>query len=127
MRIIGITIPDNKRLEIALTEVYGIGFSRAGEILDALSIDRGKRSNELTDDEEVKIRKYIEENYIIEGDLRRRVSSDIKRQQDIKSYRGMRHSRKLPCRGQRTKTNSRTRRGNIRKTMGTGRRKTEKK
>ncbi len=127
MRITGITIPDNKRLEIALTEVYGVGFARAKEILDDLSIDRGKKAKDLTDAEEVKIRKYIEENCIIEGDLRRQISSNVKRQQDIKSYRGMRHSRRLPCRGQRTKTNSRTRRGNVRKTMGTGRRKTEKK
>ncbi len=127
MRITGITIPDDKRLEIALTEVYGIGFSRAKEILDALSIDRGKKAKDLTGAEEIKIRKYIEENCIIEGDLRRRIASNVKRQQDIKTYRGMRHSRRLPCRGQRTKTNSRTRRGNVRKTMGTGRRKTEKK
>jgi small subunit ribosomal protein S13 len=127
MRITGITIPDDKRLEIALTEVYGVGFSRAKEILDSLSIDRGKKAKDLTDAEEVKIRKYIEKHCVIEGDLRRQTASNIKRQQDIKSYRGMRHSRRLPCRGQRTKTNSRTRRGNVRKTMGTGRRKTEKK
>jgi small subunit ribosomal protein S13 len=127
MRITGITIPDQKRLEIALTEVYGIGIPMAKTILDSLSIDRGKKTKDLKEEEEIKLRKYIETNLIIEGDLRRQTSSNIKRQMDIKSYRGMRHSRKLPCRGQRTKTNSRTRRGNTRKTMGTGRRKTEKK
>lgn len=127
MRITGITIPDQKRLEIALTEVYGVGIQQARKILDSLSIDRGKKTKDLNEEEEVKLRKYIETNLIIEGDLRRQVSSNIKRQMDINSYRGMRHARKLPCRGQRTKTNSRTRRGNTRKTMGTGRRKTEKK
>ena len=127
MRISGITIPDKKRLKVALTEVYGIGISKSLSILNELSIDPDKKTKDLTESDEVKIRKFIESNVTIEGDLRRSVSSDIKRQQDIKSYRGMRHSRRLPCRGQRTKTNSRTRRGNIRKTMGTGRRKAEKK
>ncbi|MGM0628991.1 MAG: 30S ribosomal protein S13 [Patescibacteria group bacterium] len=127
MRIVGITIPEDKRLEIALTEVYGIGYSKAKEILDAVSVDRGKKVKDVTEDEEAKIRKYIEDNFTIEGDLRRLVSSNIKRQKDIKSYRGTRHLRSLPCRGQKTKNNSRTRRGNVRKTMGTGRRKTEKK
>ena len=127
MRITGITIPDQKRLEIALTEVYGIGVAQSRKILDSLSIDRGTKTKDLKEDEEIKLRKYVEANLIIEGDLKRQVSSNVKRQMDIKSYRGMRHSRKLPCRGQRTKTNSRTRRGNTRKTMGTGRRKAEKK
>ena len=127
MRVAGITIPVNKHLEIALTEVYGVGRPMAKQILDELSIDRSKKTKDLTEDEEVKIRKYIEENFIIEGDLKRLVSTNIKRQKDIKSYRGTRHSRSLPCRGQKTKNNSRTRRGNVRKTMGTGRRKAEKK
>ena len=127
MRIAGITIPDEKRLEIALTEVYGVGRPLAQKILDELSIDRGKKPKDLSDEEEQLIRKHIEEKVMIEGDLRRDVSSNIKRQKDIMTYRGMRHSRRLPCRGQRTKTNSRTRRGNTRKTMGTGRRKVDKK
>lgn len=127
MRVAGITIPDSKRLEIALTEVYGIGYANAGKILDELSIERSKKTKDVSEDEEIKIRKYIEDNFMIEGDLRRMVSSNIKRQKDIKSYRGSRHSRNLPCRGQKTKNNSRTRRGNVRKTMGTGRRKAEKK
>lgn len=127
MRIVGITIPENKHLEIALTEVYGIGYSKAREILEAVSVDKDKKVKDVTEEEDAKIRKYIEENCMIEGDLRRLVSSNIKRQKDIKSYRGSRHSRSLPCRGQKTKNNSRTRRGNVRKTMGTGRRKTEKK
>lgn len=127
MRIAGITIPDEKRLEVSLTEVYGVGRPLAVKILDELSIDRGKKAKDLSDDEENALRKHIEDSITIEGDLRRAVSSNIKRQKDIMTYRGMRHSKKLPCRGQRTKTNSRTRRGNTRKTMGTGRRKTEKK
>ncbi|MFP4022277.1 MAG: 30S ribosomal protein S13 [Candidatus Paceibacterota bacterium] len=127
MRIAGITIPDNKRLEVGLTKVYGIGLAESEKILNDLSIDKAKKPKDVTEKEEAEIRKYIESNYLIEGDLRRQVSSNIKRQMDIRSYRGTRHSKKLPCRGQRTKTNSRTRRGNTRKTMGTGRRKTEKK
>lgn len=127
MRIAGITVPDQKRLEIALTEVYGIGRPLAIKILNELSIDHGKKPGDLTEKEEQTLRKYVEDNILIEGDLRRDVSSNIKRQKDIMTYRGMRHSRRLPCRGQRTKTNSRTRRGNTRKTMGTGRRKVDKK
>ncbi len=127
MRISGITIPSEKYLEIALTEVYGLGRSLSIKILKELSIDRNKKVKDLTDEEEQLLRKHIEDNIIIEGDLRREVSSNIKRLKDITTYKGMRHSRKLPCRGQRTKTNSRTKRGNLRKTMGTGRRKVEKK
>ena len=125
MRILGITLPENKRMEIALTVVYGIGRPRALSILKAVNVDPGTRSKDLTVDQENAIRKIIE-GFKIEGDLRREVGSNIKRLKDIKTYRGMRHARHLPARGQRTKTNSRTVRGNVRKTMGSGRRKEEK-
>lgn len=126
MRILGITLPENKRIDIALTYLYGIGHSRAKEILTSAKVDSNKKSQEVTADEENAIRKAIE-SYKIEGDLKREVSGNIKRLKDVKSYRGSRHARSLPSRGQRTKTNSRTRRGNIRKTMGTGRRAVDKK
>ncbi len=126
MRILGITVPENKRLEIGLTCLYGVGHSRALEVLKQAKIPASKRSKELTVDEENAIRKIIEA-YKIEGDLKRQVAGNIKRLKDIKAYRGIRHMRGLPSRGQRTKTNSRTRRGNTRKTMGTGRRAVEKK
>jgi small subunit ribosomal protein S13 len=125
MRISGITIPDNKRLEIAITAVYGVGRPRAKEILEKLGIDMGRKAPTLTPEEENAIRKEIE-NFKTEGDLKREVAQNIKRLKDIKAYRGVRHQRHLPARGQRTKTNSRTVRGNVRKTMGSGRRKTEK-
>ena len=125
MRILGITIPDTKRLEIGLTCLYGIGHSRAKEILAKAGVDMGRKSKDLSVDEENAIRKIVEA-YKIEGDLKRQVSGNIKRLKDIKSYRGIRHLRGLPSRGQRTKTNSRTVRGNVRKTMGSGRRKVEK-
>lgn len=126
MRISGITIPDAKRLEIGLTVLYGIGRSRAKKILHDAKVDFGKKGKDVTSEEEARIRSVME-SIKIEGDLKREVSSNIKRLKDIKAYRGTRHQRGLPSRGQRTKTNSRTRRGNTRKTMGTGRRKVEKK
>ncbi len=125
MRILGITIPDNKRLEIGLTALYGIGRMRAKKILTAAGVDHGKKSPEITPAEEQKIRALVE-TMKVEGDLRRIVSGNIKRLKDIKAYRGVRHLRHLPVSGQRTKTNSRTVRGNVRKTMGSGRRKIEK-
>jgi len=127
MRILGITLPDQKRIEIALTTIYGIGRSRAQHVLRKAEIDFAKKPKDLSDAEENKIRKIIEEGFKIEGDLKRLMATNIKRLKDIKAYRGSRHARGLPSRGQRTKTNSRTRRGNIRKTMGTGRRKLDKK
>ena len=126
MRIAGITIPDSKRLEIGLTAVYGIGRVRAKKVLDAAKIDYGKKPGDLSSEEEAAISKIIGD-YRIEGELRREISGSIKRLKDIKSYRGDRHSRNLPARGQRTKTNSRSVRGNVRKTMTSGRRKVEKK
>ncbi len=126
MRILGVTIPDEKRLEISLTAVYGIGRPRAKKILDVLGLKHGTHAKDLTPDEEIKVRKAMEA-FTLEGDLRREVGTNIKRLKEIKSHRGARHAKKLPVRGQRTKTNSRTVRGNVRKTMGSGRRKADKK
>jgi len=126
MRILGITIPDDKRIEIALTAIFGIGRPRAHSILDEAKIPYEKKSKELTVEEENKIRTAIEKGgFKIEGDLKREVASNIKRLKDIKAYRGVRHMRRLPARGQRTKTNARTLKG-VKKTMGSGRRKVEK-
>ena len=124
MRIAGVTIPDNKHLEYGLTAVFGIGRSRAVSILSELNISEVKKPTELSTDEENAIREKIE-SFAIEGGLKREISGNIKRLKDIKSYRGMRHSRRLPARGQRTKTNARTLKG-VKKTMGSGRRKLEK-
>jgi len=126
MRILGISIPEEKRLEIGLTAVYGIGRSLAKKILKENNVDAGKKPKDLSTEEENKIRKSAE-SYKIEGDLKREVSGNIRRLKDIKSYRGIRHLRGLPARGQRTKTNSRTRRGNVRKTMGSGKKTVDKK
>ena len=126
MRISGITIPDNKRLEYGLRIIFGVGHSLALAVLKNAKVDPVKKSKDLTPEEENAIRREIEK-YTIEGDLKRDISSNVKRLKDIKAYRGIRHLRGLPVRGQRTKTNSRTRRGNQRKTMGTGRRAVEKK
>jgi len=126
MRILGITLPDEKRLEIGLTTIFGIGRSRALKILKEAKIDGGKKSKDLNADEENSIRKLVE-NYKVEGDLKREISGNVKRLKDVKCYRGVRHTRKLPVSGQRTKTNSRTVRGNVRKTMGSGRKSVEKK
>ncbi len=126
MRIAGINLPANKRLEIALTAVYGVGRPRALKVLAEAKVDPGKKADKLTADEENRLRKLVEA-FKIEGDLKREIAGNIKRLKDIKAYRGTRHARGLPVRGQRTKTNSRTRRGNVRKTMGSGRKKVEKK
>ena len=126
MRILGITIPDQKRLEIGLTSIYGIGRPKAKEILDEAKVDYGKKPKDVTPEEENTIRKLVEECKV-EGDLKRDVATNIKRLKDITSYRGSRHTKRLPARGQRSKTNSRTIRGNVRKTMGSGRTKVDKK
>ena len=126
MRVSGINIPDNKRLEIGLTVVYGVGRARAHDILDAAKIDYGTKPGDLSADQENTLRELIE-GYEIEGNLKRTISENVKRLKDIQAYRGMRHSLRLPTRGQRTKTNSRTIRGNVRKTMGSGKTKLEKK
>ncbi len=126
MRIQGINIPDEKRLEVALTSVFGIGRARAQSICRNLKIDFGRKPKELTSDEEAKIRESVE-SFRLEGDLKREIGANVKRLKDIQCYRGSRHARKLPVRGQRTKTNSRTVRGNVRKTMGSGKKTVEKK
>ncbi|MCK5022097.1 MAG: 30S ribosomal protein S13 [Candidatus Pacebacteria bacterium] len=119
MRLLGITIPEKKRLEIGLTVLFGVGRSRSQKILDKAKVDYSKKPNDLSSEEENSIRKIIEEHKL-EGNLKREVSGNIKRLIDIKSYRGSRHIKKLPSRGQRTRTNARTMRGK-KKTMGSGR------
>ena len=112
-RIIGVDIPKEKRIEIALTYIFGIGHSKSMRILGEAKIDKDKKVKSLTEDEINRIRKIIEQKDKIEGDLRKEISMDIKRLMDISSYRGMRHKRRLPVRGQRTKTNARTRKGPV--------------
>ena len=110
-RISGVNIPTAKKIYIALTYIYGIGPKIATELCDQASIDKSKRVNELNDDEINKIREIIDQKHTVEGDLRRKVSMDIKRLNDLGCYRGLRHRKKLPVRGQRTHTNARTRKG----------------
>ena len=126
MRISGITVPDNKRLEIALTVVYGIGRPLALAILKQAGVDAARKPKDLNPAEENEVRRLVEQCKI-EGDLKREIGANVKRLKDIKAYRGIRHLRKLPVNGQRTKTNSRTVRGNLRKTMGSGRKAVDKK
>ena len=125
LRISGVTIPDNKRLEIGLTAVYGVGRPRAHATLLGLGIDFGARPTDLTPAQESSLRETIEK-FAVEGELKREISGNIRRLKDIKAYRGTRHMKHLPARGQGTKTNSRTVCGNVRKTMTSGRRKLEK-
>jgi len=120
-RIVGINIPDNKRIEIALTYIYGIGRSLSRKILKEAGIDINKKASELTPQEISQIKDIIEKNIKFEGELRRAVMMNIKRLKDIGSYKGIRHMKGLPVRGQRTRTNTRTIRGNVRKTVGSGR------
>jgi len=117
-RIAGIDLPKNKRLDIALTYIYGIGHATALSILDATGTDWTKKTDDLTADDVKKIRIEIEDNHKVEGDLRREVTSNIKRLMDIGCYRGLRHRRGLPVRGQKTKTNARTRKGRKRAAVG---------
>ena len=116
-RISGIDLPREKRIEIGLTYVYGIGRTSAKKILDETGINPDTRVKDLTEDDEAKIRECIDKSYMVEGDLRRTVAMDIKRLTEIGSYRGMRHRRGLPVRGQRSKTNARTRKGPKRNTI----------
>jgi small subunit ribosomal protein S13 len=120
-RIAGVNIPDEKRVEISLTYIYGIGRSRSREILAALSLDKNIRTKSLQESDVNKLKDYIEKNFTIEGELKHQKQMNIKRLKDIGCYRGIRHSRGLPVRGQRTRTNTRTVRGNVRKTAGSGR------
>lgn len=120
-RIAGVNIPENKIIEVAITYIYGIGKPSAGKILAELKIDPNKKASDLSNDEINTLRDHIEKKYKIEGDLRRQIMVNVKRLKDIGTWRGSRHAKKLPVRGQRTKTNTRTVRGNVRKTMGSGR------
>ena len=126
LRISGVNIPDNKRIEVSLTYIYGIGLGTAQKILDDLDISRETRTKDLSEDDQNKIRTYVEKKLKVEGELKHSVRDDVKRLKEIGCYRGTRHQRGLPVRGQRTKTNNRTVRGNVRRTMGSGRTKTEK-
>jgi len=121
IRISGVNLPDKKRILIALTEIYGVGRSTSAKLLSELGIDDSTKTQDLTSSEENKLRERIEDKLKVEGELKREIVFNIKHLQDVGSYRGTRHSKHLPVHGQRTKTNSRTVRGNIRKTAGSGR------
>lgn len=127
VRIAGVNIPDEKRIEIALTYIYGIGRTRSNKILEKVGIDKDVRANKIPTEDLNKLRNEVEGDYILEGELKRQKMMNVKRLKEIGSYRGSRHSAGLPVRGQRTKTNNRTVRGNRRSTMGSGRRSVEKK
>ncbi len=120
-RIAGINLPPEKRVEIGLTYIFGIGHTLSDKILEVAQINPNTKIKDLSEQEVNKLREIIEKNYKVEGELKREVLMNIKRLKEIDSYRGSRHAKKLPVRGQRTKTNSRTVRGNVRKTMGSGR------
>ena len=117
-RLAGVDLPRDKRMEIALTYIFGVGRTRAVEALSATGIDLNKRAKDLTDEELVQLRDYIEANFKVEGDLRREVAADIRRKVEIGAYQGIRHRRGLPVRGQRTRTNARTRKGPKRTVAG---------
>ncbi|MBU4348018.1 30S ribosomal protein S13 [Patescibacteria group bacterium] len=125
MRLLGVNIPDNKKINVAITYLYGVGNSLSQDIIKRTKINPDKRTKDLTSDEVSKIKEYIEKNYKIEGELKRLVKQNINMLKEIQAYRGTRHMRGLPVRGQRTKTNSRTVRGNVRKTAGSGKRSIE--
>jgi small subunit ribosomal protein S13 len=127
VRIAGVNIPDNKRVEIALTYIYGIGRSTSLRILRELAINPDIRTKDLETTDANRLREAVEKKQRVEGELRHIVKSNIKRLKEIGCYRGMRHQKGLPVRGQRTKTNTRTVRGNVRKTMGSGRKKSSDK
>lgn len=119
-RIAGVNIPENKQIEISLTYIYGIGRSLSRKILLKAGVDPSKKTTALTSQEAIKIQTIIEEDCRVEGELKREVMTNIKRLKDLSTYRGIRHIKGLPVRGQRTKTNTRTVRGNVRKTVGSG-------
>lgn len=123
MRLVGVNIPDDKKIGIALTYIFGIGRSSASEILMKANVDASKRTKDLTPQELAKIKEIIEADYKVEGELRQWIRQNINRLKHVKSYRGMRHAKGLPVRGQSTRRNSRTVRGNVRVTAGSGRRK----
>lgn len=121
VRIAGVNLPPNKRIEYALPYIYGVGLSLARKILKEAKIDPGCKTLKLEENDVNKLREIIEKSFKVEGELKREILTNIKRLKEIKSYRGTRHAKNLPVRGQRTKTNTRTVRGNVRKTMGSGR------
>ncbi|HYC79893.1 MAG TPA: 30S ribosomal protein S13 [Candidatus Binatia bacterium] len=127
VRIAGVSLPQTKRIEAALPYIYGVGLPMSKKILEATKVDPNKRTSELSEAEVAKIREYIEKNFVVEGGLRQQIATNIKMKKEIGSYQGLRHIKGLPVRGQRTKTNSRTRRGNVRKTAGSGRAKAAEK
>jgi len=120
-RIAGVNLPKNKRVEVALTYLYGIGLPLSQKILQLTQVDPNIRTDDLKEEQVNRLREVIEKNYRVEGDLRREEMMNVKRLKEIGSYRGDRHAKKLPVRGQRTRTNTRTVRANVRKTMGSGR------
>lgn len=126
-RIAGVNIPDNKLIKYSLTYIYGIGVSLSSKILAQANVDEKKRTSELSNDELNRVREVVEKNCKVEGEVRQFNQESIKRLKEISCYRGLRHSKKLPVRGQRTKTNCRTVRGNVRRTMTSGRKKGENK
>lgn len=126
-RIAGVTLPPQKRVDIGLSYIYGIGRPLAAQILAQTKVNPATRVKDLSEEDVAVLRDLIEKNYKVEGDLKREVMLNIKRLKEIGAYRGIRHTRGLPVRGQRTKTNSRTRRGNVRRTMGSGRKATAEK
>lgn len=126
-RIAGVTLPKDKRVQIGLTYIFGIGRTSANKILARTKINPDTRVKDLTDEQANQLRELIEKTYRVEGELKREILLNIKRLKEIDSYRGSRHTKKLPSRGQRTKTNTRTVRGNVRKTMGSGRKATAQK
>ena len=125
MRLLGVNIPDQKRVEISLAYIYGIGVPLGRKILADAKVNPDKRTKDITPEEMNRIKSIIEKNYPIEGELRQVIRQNINRLKELGVYRGTRHMRRLPARGQRTKTNSRTVRGNVRKTAGSGRRKVD--
>jgi len=125
MRLLGVNIPDTKKIKVALTYIYGIGLTSSKKILDETKINADKLAKDLTADELNKIKNFVEKTQRIEGELRQLIRQNIVRLKELKVYRGIRHAKKLPVRGQRTRTNSRTVRGNIRKTAGSGKRKVD--
>jgi len=127
VRIAGVVLPNDKRIEVALTYVFGIGPTSAKKIIASAGVNPDSRVKSLLEDEVNKLRETVEKRYRVEGDLKREISGNIKRLKEIQSYRGGRHTKGLPSRGQKTKTNTRTVRGNVRRTMGSGRKQTAQK
>jgi len=127
VRIAGVTLPNDKRVDVALTYIYGMGHSLSNAVIKSAQVDGGTRVRDLNEEQANRLRQIVEKEYKVEGDLRREVTGNIKRLKETGAYRGTRHSKGLPCHGQRTKTNSRTVRGNLKKTLGSGRKPAQKK